>query len=492
MPDTYLDVLLAQRATLAEQRAAAVNDMEAATAAAAEESRSELTDDETAAFAAATDRVRSLDDQLAELAPTIADIEAVEARRAEFAPHVPNVIPSHNDEPLTARDLAHASRGEMRDRAMRVIENEDRASVVELRSDQKDKLDRMIRTRNTDLDGDYIARRTVLTENDAYRSAYAKSLLRDQVGFTPDEVRALEAFGANESRAASSTTTAGGFGVPVLIDPTITLTTQGHVPVVLQVCRHEMITTDTWKGVSSAGVTWSYDGEAAAVSDDAPTIAQPSVPVHEQRGFVPFSIRIGMDYPDFAGEMGRLLTEGYLDSAALHTATGTGTTQPFGIITALDANTNSEVTPTTDGALNGVDIDKVWGQLPERYRDQATWMMSTDVGVEIAAFGTATNMNFYSGDIRSDLTQFLRGRPVKYSDYFPAFTSSTGAAPLIVVGDFANYLWVTRAGMTTELVQHLFDTSNPGLPTGQRGLFAWARNGGDSINDVGFRLLGNQ
>jgi predicted phage gp36 major capsid-like protein len=29
-------------------------------------------------------------------------------------------------------------------------------------------------------------------------------------------------------------------------------------------------------------------------------------------------------------------------------------------------------------------------------------------------------------------------------------------------------------------------------PTGQRGIFAWARHGADSINDLGFRILQNQ
>jgi predicted phage gp36 major capsid-like protein len=47
-----------------------------------------------------------------------------------------------------------------------------------------------------------------------------------------------------------------------------------------------------------------------------------------------------------------------------------------------------------------------------------------------------------------------------------------------------------RAGMSLELVPHLFGANQ--RPTGQRGWFASARHGFDSVNDLGFRLLQNQ
>lgn len=486
----YLEILRATLAGLAEQRDAAIAEMEAVTAAATAEERATLTTDEDAAFEAARAKVADADDEIAAVESRIAELEAI-AERTAAAAKAPNVILSHEDAPVDARDIATLPRSELRGRAQRILDAEATRESVGLRTDQLDKIDRLTRTKSGDLDGDYIAARMVVTESDAYRSAFVKSISSARPAFTDEEARAIAAFEALESRAMSSTTTAGGFGVPVLIDPTINLTTQGHVPVILQICRTETITTDTWKGVNSEGVTWSYDSEGAEVSDDAPALTQPSVSVWEQRGFVPFSIRIGQDYPDLAGELNVLLTEGYLDSAAYYTALGSGTTQPFGILTALDANTNVEVTPSTDGGLYGQDISKVWTQLHERYRGNATWVMSADVAEEVAAFGNGDNLSYFTGDLRSEPTMFLRGRPVKLSDYFPSFTGSTGAANLLVVGDFRNYLWVQRAGMTVELVPHLFGTSNPGRPTGQRGLFAWARNGGDSINDLGFRLLQN-
>ena len=85
----------------------------------------------------------------------------------------------------------------------------------------------------------------------------------------------------------------------------------------------------------------------------------------------------------------------------------------------------------------------------------------------------------------------LFGRPVVTTDYAPAFTGTTGAANILAVGDFSNFVIAQRAGMTVELVSHLFGTTNA-RPTGQRGWFAYARHGFDSVNDNGFRLLQNQ
>lgn len=486
---TYLEQL---RAKLAEHQAAVKVSLDARKAlidVAETEARTSFTPEETAVLDEHRAKLLELDADIDSVRSLIADAEADEARRKAL-PTMPNVIIKGDAPEATARAVSHMGRVESRDAAMRIIEASD--SVVSLRSDQKDKVAKLLRTKNGDTDGQTIAERMILTENDNYRDAFAKVSLGQSTILTADESRALAEFAAWESRAMSSASASGGYGVPVLIDPTITLTSQGHVPRVLEVCRIETITTDTWKGVSSQGVTWSFDEEAVEVSDDAPTLAQPSVSVWEARGFVPFSNRIGMDYPGFAEEVGALLMAGYLDKIAAVTCTGTGSTQPYGIITALDANTNVEVVVTTDGGIYAQDITKVWTALGERYRDKATWMMSADFAEEVAAFGTNDQFSFQTSRLGDEVTQTLRGRPVKYTDYFPSYTSSTGAANWIVVGDFQNYLWVNRAGMSVEYVPHLFGTSNPGMPTGQRGLWAWARVGGDSINDLGFRLLQNQ
>ncbi len=436
----------------------------------------DISADDDARLTAALDE---FDARSAELSAVEARAKRVDAARSTVVERAAGFdAPQIMRKTETAVDVRSATRGEIRDAAMKVLENNGRG----LAARQLDNVDKLINTRSELCDGGEIAKRLLLTENDAYRSAFVKGTTQAAPAFTADEVKAL-----NEFRAMSLTDADGGFGVPVLIDPTIILSSGAADAPILSLARVVTITTDEWKGVSSAGVTWSYDAEANQVSDDSPTLAQPTVTTYKAAGFIPYSLEIGMDYPGFAEEMRRLLDAGYVDLVAKQSMTGS---TPVGIFTALDANTNVEVVVTTDGAFGAVDLLKVWGELPERYRSRATWLMSTDVENEIRTFSSTNSGAYYTVNITQGGTPTLFGRPVVKSDYAPAFTGTTGAANILVVGDFSNFLIAQRAGMTVEFIPQLFGAN--GRPTGQRGWYAYARHGFDSVNDLGFRLLQNQ
>ena len=383
----------------------------------------------------------------------------------------------------TQIDVSTASRQQVRDAALAIIDRD--GSNLPARNG--DHVDMLVRSRNGNCDGTQIAKRLVLTENDAYRSAFMKGVMHQSPAFTSDEARALDEFRAMSEGSDG----AGGYGIPVLIDPSIILTSGAAAAPVLDLARVVTVTTDEWKGVASTGMSWSYDAEAAEVSDDSPTLTQPNIPVYTARGFIPYSIEVGDDYPAFAAEMRRLLDAGYIDLVAQQTITGSGSSQPTGIFTALDANTNVEVVVTTDGAFGAVDVLAAWKSLPERYRANATWIMNTDVENEIRTFAAGADSAYYTVDLSAGGIGTLFGRPIRTTDYAPEFTGTTGAANILVVGDFSNFVVAQRAGMSVELIPHLFGTSN-GRPTGQRGWFATARHGFDSVNDLGFRLLQNQ
>lgn len=479
----YLEILRAKLAELTEQRNAAITEAEAIA-----ETLGDDTDDETRTAAiseadVALERATKLADPIAELERKISDLEAT-LERAAAAKDAPQIIRKVEvDASVEVRSL---SRGQARDQALALLES--RSGDVDTRNG--DRLDRLVRSERTkNVDGDHIARRMLITESPEYRSAFQKLTTGTQPILSVDEQRAVEAY--TEFRAMSiGTDSAGGYGVPVLIDPTIVLTSQGSLNPIESIARVETITSDSWKGVSSAGVSWSFDAEAAAVSDDSPTLAQPEVVAHMARGFIPYSIEVGQDYPGFASEMSMLLGEGWNELKAQKFAVGTGSGEPFGIFVALDANTNVEVVVTTDGSFGGVDVNKVWGALPDRFKANATWLMSHDVANEVATFGNGNNLSFVTVDLTGSIST-IRERPVAFASYAPEFTGTTAAANVLVVGDFRNYLIAQRAGMEVELVPHLFDVTN-NRPTGQRGWFAHARVGADSINDLGFRLLQNQ
>jgi len=432
-----------------------------------------------------------LDERMGALDALVAKRDAAEARAARVAAAREMTVEraAGYDAPQVMKraaadiDVARASREEIRDAALSILDRDG----SHLAARNGDHLDNLLRTRNALTDGGQIAKRMVLTETDAYRSAFMKGVTQSAPAFTSEEARALDEFRA----MSEGTDSAGGFGIPVLIDPSIILTSGAAAAPVLDLARVVTITTDEWKGVSSAGVSWSYDGEGTEVSDDSPTLAQPTVPVYTARGFIPYSIEVGADYPAFAAEMRRLLDQGYIDLVAQQTITGSGSSSPTGIFTALDANTNVEVVVTTDGAFGAVDVLKVWKSLPERYRANATWIMNTDVENEIRSFAAGADSAYYTVDLSAGGIGTLFGRPIRTTDYAPEFTGTTGAANILVVGDFSNFLVAQRAGMSVELIPHLFATGN-NRPSGQRGWFAYARHGFDSVNDLGFRLLQNQ
>jgi HK97 family phage major capsid protein len=369
-----------------------------------------------------------------------------------------------------------------RDGALTILSDRDSSFVMS--DHQMSYVEKLVRSaRNTDL-----ARRIIVTENDHYRSAFTKLMTRPVAILDDDERLAMLRY--EEYRAQSEgTTTAGGFAIPVFIDPSVILTDQETDNPFLTIARQVQINTTAWKGVSAGGMQWSFDAEGAEVSDDSITLAQPSVTAFMARGFIPYSIEVGEDWPDFQGEMSRLLNDGYDELLISKFTNGNGTTEPRGIVTALAANTNSLVTGTTVGVFGAIDVDMLWKKLPQKYRRNASWMGAIDYNDRIRAFGNGNNYGYQTVDLRAQYADQIKGKPFYENSYMPDFTGTTSATEnRVIVGDFRNYVVATRRGMNIEFVPLMLGTTN-NFPNGQRGWFATARIGGNSVNDKGFRML---
>jgi HK97 family phage major capsid protein len=361
-----------------------------------------------------------------------------------------------------------------------------------LPSDRQDDMERCIRNSPT------FSEEFAAHADPAYERAFTKLLMNgEQRGFLAMDGPERDAMArAIQSRSpmAEGATTTGGYGVPVQIDPSILMTGQGSGNPVFDLARKVDVVTNVFKPVNSAGVTWSFDAEAQEVSDDSPTLGQPSITVFMARGFVPFSIEVQSDYAGFQAEMARLLSEGYSELLADKLARGVGgTTEPQGYTTALvAAGATSQVVVTTDGSFGDVDLYKVWKALGQRFRSNASWIMSADVNNRIRQFGSATP-NYHASTVQlpAGAADVLFGRPAYISPYFPDFTGTTGAANILTVGDLSQgYTVARRAGMSIELAPLLFGSSNR-YPTGQRGFFAWGRIGAGSVVDAASRILVN-
>lgn len=341
------------------------------------------------------------------------------------------------------------------------------------------------------------------TSNPDYLSAFGKVLGSGDPGraflqMTDAERHAMQRVAQTEARAMSEGTgTAGGYAVPQLLDPSVWLSNSGTSNPFRRISRIVTGVSDKWSGITSAGITASWDGEGTEVSDDSPSdLKQPQITAYKGAAFVATSLELLQDWQGMAVEMQRLLADAKDRLEGTAFATGSGSAQPYGVLTRLDANTNSEVVVTTDGAFGAVDVLNVFAQLPARYRSNASWVMSLDVLNEVRNFSNSQNLGTQVVNLQSDYAFQLLGRPVYESSDFPNFTGTTGASNILVVGDFStgSVIFDRLGSARLDVIPHLVGTTN-NRPTGQSGFYFYWRSGHDLISptgETGFRLLQNQ
>ena len=298
---------------------------------------------------------------------------------------------------------------------------------------------------------------------------------------------------AEERTALSTTTSANGdYLVPTHLDPTVILTNNGSSNVMRSLARTVTLTRpgdSSWQGITSAGVDASFDGQIVEVSDDSPTFAQPTVPVWKAQALVQASIEAAEDIPGLASEILMMFADAKDRLEATAHMTGAGTSGPTGIFTALDANTNVEIVSDTAAGIFKADLNELYTTVPVRFRRNAAWLMHPTWALAIQDLGTAVS-NSYSSDLTEGPSNRLFNKPVIESDEAPSTATTTVRDNRIVFGDFSNYVVAQRAGMSVEVLPLVVGATNA-RPTGERGLFAYARIGADSVIDTAFRMLTN-
>ena len=319
-----------------------------------------------------------------------------------------------------------------------------------------------------------------------YQTAWAKLMMGRSVLLTSEEQRALDM--VQRAAMAVGTDANGGYLVPTHLDPTLILTNDGAGGDIREISRVVTLTVgDTWNGATTAGVTASYDAELAEVSDDTPTVGQPSIPTYKAQGWVEASFEAFQDIAGLENDLRMLLADSKERLQSSVHATGTGSGQPTGIFTALDANTNVELVSTTAATIGTVDLRTVYQSVPKRFRRRSTWLMNPLYALAIKDLGTAVS-SAYSGDLREAPAGTLLGRPVVDSDDAPETQTTTVRDNELILGDFSNYVIVEKPGsMSVEFVPNVMGANQ--RPTGKRGWLGWWRDGADSINDLAFRLL---
>lgn len=326
--------------------------------------------------------------------------------------------------------------------------------------------------------GDQRFARHILTAGSpTYKRAFAKAVMG--VSLTGEEQRVM-----------SLTGTQGGFAVPVTLDPTIIPTSNGAVNPWRAISRVESITGNTWNGVSAGAVVASRDLEFEEVTDDSPTLAQPTATVTKAQAFVPFSIELEMDWGSFESEMARLIQDAKDVEEATAFATGAGTgVNPQGVLTGatgtIAAGTAAFAVAHGYALLEG---------LPPRFRPNGVFVANLVQFNRLRQLDTSGGANLWVENLQHGVANSATGATGYTFLGKPAYESSvmssvlTAGAVLMIFGDFRYFLIVDRIGMTVEIVPHLFGATNQ-RPIGSRGMLAYWRNTSRVLSTAAFKKL---
>jgi HK97 family phage major capsid protein len=375
------------------------------------------------------------------------------------------------------------------DGALRTIEAYRNAG--ELSASDADRLDELVRGpgARTGLDARYITTHGKPTYHSAFRKVLPDLLSPTGGGhghlkFTPAEVEAWGAACAvNDERAmVIGTGSAGGFGVPLTLDPTIRKTSAGVLNPIRELATVITIATDKWQGVSSAGVTGGYAAEAAEATDDSPTLVQPTIDCARGHVFVPYSWEIGQDWVSLETQLFNLAADRRDVIDATQFLTGTGTDSPAGVLTGL--TTTQRVLCGAAGFPAVGDHYGLKQAVPARWMGNATWAANPaqyDRSYRLTPAGSTTEPQ-----MMPTREGALLGR--SKVEWSTMINVSTAGSKLIIYGDFREAFTIAdRIGMMVSNVPHLFGAAF--RPTGQSGLYCFWRTGSKVVIPEALRYL---
>ena len=395
--------------------------------------------------------------RLEELADSPANVESepvarFNTRRAESrVPDDPTQLEEYRTRARSIDELSQAHR----DGARKLLERFQPSHPAVSKEEAQGDIDKLI-----DRD-EGVALRMILTSSPKYRKEFKTYI---QSGG--------QVVGPEMQRAASLTTTAGGFAVPVELDTSLILTNAGVVNPVRNLARVRQTNVNTVEFINTTGVVAAFNAEATEASDNAPTIAQPTVNIEKAFAFIPMSIEIAEDWAGIQQDMAMLFADAknQLEAQKFLTGLGHASHEPQGLIAAGGATAVISSATTATFAL--ADVYALSAALSPRYRQNATLVGNRSAFDKARQFNTAGTYGAWV-DLAEGRPAQLTGYPVaEWSNYSSAVTTS--GSTIATLGDFNYFAIVDRVGMNVEFIPHLFGGSNR-YPTGQRGLYMYWR-----------------
>ena len=314
-----------------------------------------------------------------------------------------------------------------------------------------------------------IARHMLLTGSEEYQEAF-RAYVEDPQGMA--------------QRAALSLTLAnGGYLLPFVLDPTVVLTNTGSANPWRRISNVKQTTSNTWNGVTSAGVNAAWLAEGTAVTDGTPTVGNIQITPQKASAWVFGSYEV-LEDTDFGQQLPRLLADAKdrLEEAAFATGAGTGGV-PQGVITGA----TTVVTTATTLVIAVGDIYAVQGALPPRFRNApgCAWVANVAIINKFRQLDTAGGASFWT-NLGKGQPETLIGAPI-YESTTMSGTTAIGSLEA-VMGDFGQFYVIDRVGVSL-VYEPLVKASGGQLPTGQAGWFMFWRTGSQVAVPNAFRVM---
>jgi HK97 family phage major capsid protein len=234
-----------------------------------------------------------------------------------------------------------------------------------------------------------------------------------------------------------------------------------------------------WKGAD--GVSAVYAAEATEVGDNSPTLAQPVVKAEKGQASIPYSIELSQDWSSLQSELARLFADARDTLDATKFLTGTGTNEPFGVLTGL---TTTQRVQTATAATFAIGDNYLLKQgLGPRFIANAT--VAAHPNRFDSIYRMAGGGSTEPPVLPTREGPWLGSPKIEWSTMATAVATGTKIA---IFGDFRQgYLICDRIGSQVEIVQHLMGANR--RPSGERGAYFYWRTGAKVLVPNAFRYL---
>jgi HK97 family phage major capsid protein len=269
---------------------------------------------------------------------------------------------------------------------------------------------------------------------------------------------------------AESSGAAGAYALPLQLDPTILFTNAEVASPHRNLARHEVGTSNTWNGVTSAGSTANWVAEGTAVTDTTPTIGQLVITPYKQMTWIFGSFEV-LDDTNLSEQVPELFNEARMRLEGTAFAIGTGSAQPYGAVTRAGADASA-------GALTAAMIYGLDQNLPPRFRNggRVAWAANETIR------NVARQVPKFTGAVESivdDSGPVPRMLGYEFYESSAMLGGTTGNRELLL-GDWSSYIIVDRLPNVI-VAEPLVMSQSTALPTGQRGWLAYSRVGADTV-----------